>query len=135
MKRGLWLAIPVAVALFGGAAAAEQYTLKLRDLHFHAETQTCRAKFFLESLDGNLPVGFTVTYNADQDGEKIQRCTYTEMQYRDPEWACEHTFLTDCEGIGVIDVEATACLDNLRNPVACTIKVGNDGMLADKRKK
>lgn len=134
MRRRLWLAIPMALLLFGGAAAAEQYTLKFRDLQYHAESRTCRANLFLESLDGDLPVGFTVTYLSEQDGVALQRCTYTEMQYRDPEWSCEHTFLTDCEGIGVIDVEATACLDNLRNPTPCTIKVGSEEMLVDKRK-
>ena len=134
MMRRLWLAVPAAVLLFGGAAVAEDYTLKFRDLHYHAASQTCRAKFFLESLDGDLPVGFTVTYASEQDGETIQRCTYTEMQYRDPEWSCHHSFLTACDGIGEIAVEATACLDNLRNPAACTMKVADDGMLVDKRK-
>jgi hypothetical protein len=134
MMQRLWLAAPLALLLFGGAAAAEDYTLKLRDLHYHPASQTCRAKFFLESIDGNLPVGFTVTYASEQDGEMIQRCTYTEMQYRDPDWTCHHSFLTDCDGVGAIAVEAAACLDNLRNPTTCTMKVADDGMMVDKRK-
>lgn len=134
MKPRLWLVAPLAALLFGGAAAAEDYTLKFRDLNYHPASQTCRVKFFLESLDGDLPVGFTVTYASEQDGETIQRCTYTEMQYRDPEWSCQHSFLTGCDGIGEVAVEAAGCLDNLRNPAACTMKVAGDGMLVDKRK-
>ena len=134
MKRRLWLAVPVALLLFGGVAAAEDYTLKFRDLNYHADSQTCRAKFFLESLDGDLPVGFSVTYASEQDGEMIQRCTYIDMKYRDPEWTCHHSFLTDCDGIGEIAIEAAACLDNQRNPTPCTMKVAADGMLVDKRK-
>lgn len=135
MKRLFWLAVPVATLFLGGAAAAEQLTLKLRDLHYHADTRTCRAHFFLESLDGDLPPGFTVTYASEQDGEVLQRCTYTRMQYRDAEWSCHHSFLTDCEDIGEIAVEGATCLDNLRNTVACgPIVVAEDGMLVDKRK-
>jgi len=134
MQWRSWLVFALAMVLFGGAAAAEDYTLRLRDLHYHPASQTCRAKFFLESLDGDLPVGFTVTYASMQDDEVIQRCTYSEMQYRDPEWSCHHSFLTGCEGIGEIAVEATGCLDNLRNPAACTMKVAPGDMMVDKRK-
>ena len=134
MKGLFWLA-PVATLLMGGAAAAEQLTLKLRDLHYHAASQTCQARFFLESLSGDVPTGFTVAYAAGQDNETLQRCTYTQMQYRDPEWDCPHSFLTDCEGIGEVAIEQTACLDNLGNETPCgPIVVAPGGMLVDKRK-
>jgi len=136
MRKLLWPISLLTLALGAAAAAAEDLTLSLRELSFNQEERTCQASFYLQSLDGDLPAGFALDYQAFHEEVELQRCRYIDMAEEDPEWSCTHSMLTQCSGIGKVRVTEVTCLDDSEQAVACggSIGMAEEAYLVDGRK-
>jgi hypothetical protein len=134
MRKSLWLTALLASLCLAEAAAAETLTMKLRGTAFDRVDRVCQAEFFLQSLDGELPAGLLVQYQAERDGESAQLCTFTGMRQEPGEWSCTEGRLMDCDSVGALGILRTACLDSGRNEVACgPIVLAEDDFVVDRR--
>jgi hypothetical protein len=134
MRKSLWPAATLGVLLLASTAVAETLTLKLRGTAFDRVDRVCQASFFLQSLDGELPAGLLVEYQAERDGEAAQLCSFTGMGEEQGEWSCTEGRLMDCTSVGALGILKTACLDSARNEVACgPIVLAEDAFVVDRR--
>jgi hypothetical protein len=135
MRRSLvWLTSLLALLLLAQGAAAETLTMKLRGITFDRVDRICQAAFFVQSLDGEVPAGLLVQYQAERDGESAQLCTFIGMGEELGEWRCTEGRLMDCDSVGAVGILRTACLDSGRNEVACgPIVLAADDFVVDRR--